>query len=90
MCLVGANQATAQTVAHRIRHNVYRTTMDFSEEIRRLTVSIGMSTFPEDADTVREILKHADRAMYEDKQLHQLQTEEDAPDSRSRALGEES
>jgi diguanylate cyclase (GGDEF)-like protein len=90
VCLVGANQATAKTVAHRVRHNVYRTTMDFAEEIRRLTVSIGMSTFPEDGGTVREILKHADRAMYEDKQLHQLQTDEDAPDSRSQATGEES
>ena len=64
--------------------------MDFAEEIRRLTVSIGMGTFPEDAGTVREILKHADRAMYEDKQLHQLQTEEDVPDSREQTMGEES
>ncbi len=90
VCLVGADQATAQSVAHRIRHNVYRTTMDFSEEIRRLTVSIGTGTFPEDAGTVREILQHADRAMYEDKQLHQLTTAEEAPDSRSQAMDEDS
>jgi diguanylate cyclase (GGDEF)-like protein len=89
VCLADADQATAQAVGNRIRHNVYRTTLDFAQEIRRLTVSIGAGTYPDDAADVGDVLVCADRAMYEDKQLRQAAPTNDSRDSRSQALGDE-
>jgi diguanylate cyclase (GGDEF)-like protein len=35
--------------------------------ILRLSVSIGASTFPNDADTIEGVIREADRRMYRDK-----------------------
>jgi diguanylate cyclase (GGDEF)-like protein len=33
----------------------------------RLTVSLGVASFPDDAETLEDLLRHADQALYEAK-----------------------
>ncbi|WDT79767.1 MAG: diguanylate cyclase [Candidatus Manganitrophus sp.] len=33
----------------------------------RLTVSVGLATFPDDAETFEELIRNADRALYQAK-----------------------
>jgi len=58
-------------IAERIRKSIERDTilikqsMTDEEEINiRLTASIGVSSFPEMSETIQDLIRHADRAMY--------------------------
>ncbi len=67
--LPGASPETAEAVVKRVRHNVYKTTLDLRSRMIRCSVSIGAVTYPRDARDARELLSAADRAMYRDKEL---------------------
>ncbi|HBO96631.1 MAG TPA: GGDEF domain-containing protein, partial [Candidatus Omnitrophica bacterium] len=55
-------------IAERIRENVakhpFQLSGEANEEKLHVTVSIGLGTFPEDAQTKEELIAKADKAMY--------------------------
>lgn len=65
LLLPGADRYKAQQVAERIRNAVASSVfaLDMGCEIR-LTVSIGIASWPEDARDKRELISRADRALY--------------------------
>jgi len=67
--LPGATAEVAEAVVKRVRHNVYKTTLDLRSRMIRCSVSIGVVNYPKDARDMRELLSAADRNMYRDKEL---------------------
>jgi diguanylate cyclase (GGDEF)-like protein len=67
--LPGASPDIAEAVVKRVRHNVYKTTLDLRSRMIRCSVSIGVVNFPKDGRDMRELLSIADRKMYRDKEL---------------------
>jgi diguanylate cyclase (GGDEF)-like protein len=67
--LPGASPEIAEAVIKRVRHNVYKTTLDLRSRMIRCSVSIGMVNYPKDGRDMRELLSIADRNMYRDKEL---------------------
>jgi diguanylate cyclase (GGDEF)-like protein len=67
--LPGANPEVAEAVVKRIRHNVYKTTLDVRSRMIRCNVSIGVVNYPADGRDMRDLLSGADRLMYRDKEL---------------------
>jgi diguanylate cyclase (GGDEF)-like protein len=67
--LPGASAEVAEAVVKRIRHNVYKTTLDLRSRMIRCTVSIGVANYPKDGRDIRELQSTADRLMYRDKEL---------------------
>jgi diguanylate cyclase (GGDEF)-like protein len=67
--LPGASAEVAEVVVKRVRHNVYKTTLDLRSRMIRCSVSIGVANYPKDGRDVRELLSVADRMMYRDKEL---------------------
>ena len=67
--LPGASPEIADAVVKRVRHNVYKTTLDLRSRMIRCSVSIGVVNYPKDARDMRELLSIADRKMYRDKEL---------------------
>lgn len=69
LLLPGATPEVAETVVKRVRHNVYKTTLDLRSRMIRCSVSIGVVNYPKDARDMRELSSIADRKMYRDKEL---------------------
>jgi diguanylate cyclase (GGDEF)-like protein len=69
--LPGASPEIAEAVIKRVRHNVYKTTLDLRSRMIRCSVSIGVVNYPKDGRDMRELLSIADRKMYRDKELRQ-------------------
>jgi len=67
--LPGASPEIADAVIKRVRHNVYKTTLDLRSRMIRCSVSIGVVNYPKDGRDMRELLSIADRKMYRDKEL---------------------
>jgi diguanylate cyclase (GGDEF)-like protein len=67
--LPGASPEVAEAVIKRVRHNVYKTTLDLRSRMIRCSVSIGVVNYPKDGRDTRELLSIADRKMYRDKEL---------------------
>src|SRR6202163_2011538 len=67
--LPGASPEVAEAVIKRVRHNVYKTTLDLRSRMIRCSVSIGLVNFPKDGREIRELLSIADGNMYRDKEL---------------------
>lgn len=67
--LPGATPEMADAIIKRVRHNVYKTTLDLRSRMIRCSVSIGVVNYPKDARDMRELLSIADRQMYRDKEL---------------------
>ncbi len=65
--LPGANPEDAMLVAERIRHNVEIYGFTGKEGINKMTISIGIATFPGDARDKVTLIAAADHAMYESK-----------------------
>ena len=59
--LPGASPEVAEAVVKRVRHNVYKTTLDLRSRMIRCSVSIGVVNYPKDARDMRELLKHGGR-----------------------------
>jgi diguanylate cyclase (GGDEF)-like protein len=77
--LPGATAEVADAVVKRVRHNVYKTTLDLRSRMIRCSVSIGVVNYPKDGRDMRELLSIADRKMYRDKELRR------APGTRANA-----
>ncbi len=67
--LPGASQEVAEAVIKRVRHNVYKTTLDLRSRMIRCSVSIGVVNFPKDGRDIRELQSTVERNMYRDKEL---------------------
>ncbi len=67
--LPGASPEVADAVVKRVRHNVFKTTLDLRSRMIRCNVSIGVVNYPRDGRDIRELLSMADRKMYRDKEL---------------------
>ena len=67
--LPGASPEVAEAVVKRVRHNVYKTTLDVRSRMIRCSVSIGVVNYPRDGRDMRDLLSTADRQMYRDKEL---------------------
>jgi diguanylate cyclase (GGDEF)-like protein len=67
--LPGASPEVAEAVIKRVRHNVYKTTLDLRSRMIRCSVSIGVANYPKDGRDIRDLLSIADRMMYRDKEL---------------------
>jgi len=67
--LPGASPEVAEAVIKRVRHNVYKTTLDVRSRMIRCSVSIGLVNYPKDARDTRELLSLAEHKMYRDKEL---------------------
>src|SRR6266849_2450136 len=64
--LPGASPEVAEAVIKRVRHNVYKTTLDLRSRMIRCSVSIGVANHPKDGRDMRELLSIADHQMYRD------------------------
>jgi diguanylate cyclase (GGDEF)-like protein len=60
------SKADAQTIAERICAEVYRLDLPFikSDQKLVLSVSLGLATYPEDAETLEDLIRNADIALY--------------------------
>src|SRR6202171_2235358 len=67
--LSGASPEVAEAVIKRVRHNVYKTTLDLRSRMIRCSVSIGVANYPKDGRDMRDLLSIADGNMYRDKEL---------------------
>src|SRR5271167_171734 len=67
--LPGATPEIAEAVVKRVRHNVYKTTLDLRSRMIRCSVSIGVINYPRDGRDTRELLSLAEHKMYRDKEL---------------------
>jgi diguanylate cyclase (GGDEF)-like protein len=67
--LPAASPAIAETVVKRVRHNVYKTTLDLRSRMIRCSVSIGVVNYPRDGRDVRELMSAVEHKMYRDKEL---------------------
>jgi diguanylate cyclase (GGDEF)-like protein len=67
--LPAATPEIADSVVKRLRHNVYKTTLDLRSRMIRCTVSIGVVSYPLDGRDVRELMSAVEHKMYRDKEL---------------------
>ncbi|HTB91143.1 MAG TPA: diguanylate cyclase [Steroidobacteraceae bacterium] len=67
--LPGASPDVAEAVIKRVRHNVYKTTLDLKSRMIRCSVSIGVVNYPKDSRDMRDLRSLADDKMYRDKEL---------------------
>jgi diguanylate cyclase (GGDEF)-like protein len=67
--LPGATPEIAESVVKRVRHNVYKTTLDLRSRMIRCSVSIGVVSYPRDGRDVRELMSAVEHKMYRDKEL---------------------
>jgi diguanylate cyclase (GGDEF)-like protein len=74
--LPGASPEIAEAVVKRVRHNVFKTTLDLRSRMIRCSVSIGVVNYPRDSRDARELLSIADRNMYRDKELRRAPSSE--------------
>jgi diguanylate cyclase (GGDEF)-like protein len=70
--LPGASNDVAEAVVKRVRHNVYKTTLDLKSRMIRCSVSIGVVNYPKDARDMRDLRSLADDKMYRDKELRRM------------------
>jgi diguanylate cyclase (GGDEF)-like protein len=70
--LPGASAEVAEAVVKRVRHNVYKTTLDLRSRMIRCSVSIGVVNYPKDARDMRDLRSLADDRMYRDKELRRM------------------
>ena len=67
--LPGATPEVAETVAQRIRNNVYRSLFPVGERLQRMTVSVGTASYPRDGAQEDDIVAAADQRMRRDREL---------------------
>jgi diguanylate cyclase (GGDEF)-like protein len=67
--LTHTNEKGAKIVAEKIKQKVENHCLKFKGEEIRVTLSLGISTYPENASTKDSLIEKADRALYEAKRL---------------------
>jgi len=64
-----ATPEVAETVAQRVRNNVYKSLFPVGERLQRMTVSVGAASYPRDGQHHEDIIGAADLRMQRDKEL---------------------
>jgi diguanylate cyclase (GGDEF)-like protein len=64
-----ATPEVAETVAQRVRNNVYKSLFPVGERLQRMTVSVGAASYPRDGKQHDDIIGAADLRMQRDKEL---------------------
>lgn len=67
-----ADQYAAGEVAQRMRNVIYATTLEVGDKMERVSISVGVATFPGDGNDADGVITAADRAMYKDKKLRRV------------------
>ncbi|HDR05158.1 MAG TPA: GGDEF domain-containing protein, partial [Candidatus Marinimicrobia bacterium] len=67
--LANAKMDGAYRTAERIRKKIAEYPFNFNQIPERMTISIGLSVYPQDGQTLEEFITTADEAMYEAKKL---------------------
>jgi diguanylate cyclase (GGDEF)-like protein len=67
--LPGATPEIADSVVKRVRHNVYKTTLDLRSRMIRCTVSVGVVCYPKDGRDVRDLMSAVEDKVHRDKEL---------------------
>lgn len=65
--MLSTNRISAVVIAERIRQSVEDYEFVLGNQIVHITVSGGVASFPEDAQTKKELIEKTDKAMYESK-----------------------
>jgi len=67
--LPNTTTADARVIAERICSTIHKKSrlQQKVPQLSSLTVSVGLANFPEDAESVQELIKHADSALYQAK-----------------------
>lgn len=65
--ILHAEKERAQEVAERIRHRVENFYREGQETIYKFTISLGVASYPQDAQNAKELLIKADQALYQAK-----------------------
>lgn len=66
--LANVPEIGAHRIAEVLRNAVESLDLSYGEKTFRVTVSIGVATFPDQAETVEELITHADSALYTAKE----------------------
>jgi len=66
--LTETGRATAKIVAERIRESLSSKPLNIYDESLQVTVSVGVSVYPEDGQRPKELIEKADRALYAAKE----------------------
>ncbi len=69
-----SNQAASEKAILRIRNSIYATTLKVGPKMVRISVSIGLASYPKDGADPGELLAAADKAMYLDKAFRREQS----------------
>ena len=64
-----ATPEVAETVAQRVRNNVYKSMFPVGERLQRMTVSVGAASYPRDGKQHDDIIGAADLRMQRDREL---------------------
>ncbi|MGB5131005.1 MAG: diguanylate cyclase [Steroidobacteraceae bacterium] len=64
-----ATPEVAETVAQRVRNNVYKSLFPVGERLQRMTVSVGAASYPRDGMQYDDIIGAANLRMQRDKEL---------------------
>lgn len=71
----------AEAVANRIRHDVYAGSQDFDYAMRRLAVTTGMATAPDDGHELSSLFRKAVRNLRKEKQARKARSADVGPAS---------
>jgi len=66
--LADADRPAAEEVGQRVRNVVFATTLEISGTMVRVRVNVGVSSYPQDGNTLQAVMSVADKAMYKDKE----------------------
>ncbi len=69
LILPGTDKKSAKIVAEKIRQLVEKSAFPFEEQLptKRITISVGVASFPQDTDDEEEFIKLTDKALYKAK-----------------------
>jgi diguanylate cyclase (GGDEF)-like protein len=71
--LFRANRLAADDISDRIRYHLQKP-IEFRGHVLQVGASIGIACFPQDGQTLRDLLHSADREMYQHKQVSRVKT----------------
>ena len=64
-----ASPEVSEAVAQRVRNNVYRSLFPVGERLQRVTVSVGVSSYPRDGAAQEDVIAAAELRMQRDHEL---------------------
>ncbi|MCU0975944.1 MAG: GGDEF domain-containing protein [Steroidobacteraceae bacterium] len=67
--LPDASPEVAEAVAQRIRNATFQSLFLAGERMQRMSISVGVGSYPRDGRTVSDVMAAADKRMYQDKTL---------------------